>query len=122
LAEFKDFFTTETPKQYLPEATDFTDIDVRFPMEAREGYVMVPCPLCKGHGMWNLELNAYGPGRHFQQGCRQCWSWGYVEKGSLDETCLHEMVEISRPPNHRSGEHVDQCTKCGRKRSYDTSD
>ena len=24
------------------------------------------CGKCKGHGKWNLELDAYGPGRHFR--------------------------------------------------------
>ena len=104
--------------EYLPTATDFTDIRVL--PQGRPNQVL--CPLCKGHGMWNLKVDAYGKGRHFQRGCRQCNSWGWVDAGSLDATCIHEVEEVSRPANHRSGIHVEVCKKCGRKSSYDTSD
>lgn len=36
--------------------------------------------------------------------------------------CEHEWVVISEPEGNRSGWHVDECSKCGEKRSYDTSD
>lgn len=112
---------------FLPDATDFTDI----PLLAKpEGYPQgadTICPLCHGHGKWNLELNAYGSGKHFQGGCGQCWGWGWVTPEDAD--CIHEFVEISQAKAKALGVmhfgmcwHVIQCTKCGRLRSYDSSD
>ena len=36
--------------------------------------------------------------------------------------CDHKYKEISRPAGHRSGLHTDECTICGYKNTYDTSD
>lgn len=53
------------------------------------------CPQCKGHGGWNLKINAYPLYKkrntkknrhlfsHFRASCDCCNGWGYVEK-SLD--------------------------------------
>lgn len=66
---------------------------------------------------------------HFRSSCSQCTGWGYVNKGSKDETCLHEMAEISQEECHKQGIshfgmcwHVEQCIKCGQISSYDSSD
>lgn len=39
---------------------------------------VVECAKCLGHGEWNLQLNAYGPGKHFRASCNNCTGWGYV--------------------------------------------
>lgn len=99
------------------------------------------CPLCKGHGGWNLKLNSY-PLRdledtpdnrhkysHFRGHCSQCNGWGWVKEGSLDATCIHDYNEISydecRKLNvYHAGRcwHVYKCSKCGETRGYDSSD
>lgn len=102
--------------RFLPAATDFTDIPLR---PVREGHV--PCPKCHGHGRWNLLLNEYGPGKHFQQGCSQCWSWGDVKADSLDVTCLHTWTPIAPSQPWRCW-HTDRCTTCGTTRDYSSDD
>lgn len=90
---------------------------------------LVVCPLCKGHGKWHLELNAYGPGKHFDHGCYQCNGWGYVEKGSKDAECIHDFVEIGYSECQELGIrhfgacwHVWRCSKCGATQAHDSSD
>ena len=88
----------------------------------------VPCPLCKGHGGWVLRFDAYGPGQHFKSHCGQCNGWGYVDKGSKDESCIHEMREVRYEECMERGIkhygmcwHVQECTKCGNISAYDSS-
>lgn len=106
---------------FLPDATDFTDI----PVMAHPGATYadkathVLCPKCQGHGKWNLTVNAYGPGRHFQGSCGQCWGWGWVS--GADATCLHTFVAIAPDQPFRCW-HTIQCTACGTKRSYSSDD
>jgi len=107
---------------YLPDATDFTDIPAKLnPSERTDGARMagsfVLCPVCHGHGCWNLLLNRYGPGQHFQAFCRQCWGWGWVEDG----TCVHDFREVAPDQPFRCW-HTERCTKCGRTRSYSSDD
>ena len=77
----------------------------------------VQCPKCKGHGGWNLRLNAYGPGRHFRAACDQCNHWGHTT--AKDAQCVHTFD---------NGRNVGRCltlytcTKCGTKRTVDSSD
>lgn len=87
------------------------------------------CPLCLGHGKWNLRLDAYGGGRHFQAHCCQCNGYGWVRDGSLNATCIHEETELSSSecraagvPHYGMCWHVYRCTKCGHIRSVDSSD
>lgn len=75
------------------------------------------CPKCKGHGIWNLILDEYGPGRHFQAGCSNCWGWGWVAPG-LDAECLH-AYSISR--NVGNCLNVWKCAKCGKEQIVDSS-
>jgi len=104
------------------------------PMENIDGFVKKDqpdhadhlCPVCQGYGGWNLRLNAYGPGRHFKAFCSQCNGWGWVKEEDL---CVHDMVELSQDQCRKLGIahwgnlwHVYRCTKCGRVRSYDSSD
>lgn len=42
------------------------------------GGAVVECAQCRGHGKWNLKLDAYGPGKHFRASCNNCTGWGYV--------------------------------------------
>ena len=112
-------------REFLDDATDFTGIAVkdnpgeRF--ESMRKQEWVHCPLCHGHGNWNLTLNAYGPGQHFQAFCRQCWGWGWVEKDSPSVTCIHKFVEIAPDQPFRCW-HTIRCTECGEKRSYSSDD
>jgi len=78
----------------------------------------VLCPVCKGHGHWHLKIDAYGPGIHFDAHCFQCNGWGYVEKGSNSETCIHTFTE----KNIGRCLHEHTCSKCGEKRVVDSSD
>ena len=113
--------TTTTMTTYLPDATDFTDIPllpdpvVTYP--AKAGHV--PCQVCHGHGKWNLHLNAYGPGRHFQGMCGQCWGWGWVS--GPDATCVHVWKGIAPDQPFRCW-HTEQCTRCNVTRSYSSDD
>lgn len=117
------------PKDYLPDATDFTDmVKKELPgstYPSMSDYT-IECPKCHGYGGWNLKLNAYGkPGdapnmRHFRAFCSQCWGWGWVEPG-LNADCLHEFKEIAPDQPWRCW-HTIECVKCGHKRSYDSSD
>lgn len=91
---------------------------------------MVECHVCLGHGGWNLCINEYGPGKHFKCSCSQCLGWGWVVKGSKDDTCpKHEFRELSRAqcqelnvPHYGKCYHVYSCTLCGHVQSHDTSD
>ncbi len=53
---------------FLAEATNFKDIELKDQPDWLADHT-VPCPKCKGHGYWNLTLDAYGPGKHFQSLC-----------------------------------------------------
>lgn len=116
----------------IPKATDFTDLPLLpNPAEDRPEYLTfkdspppeayVHCPVCKGHGYWNTKLNAYGPGKHAQMFCSQCWGWGWVLKDTPDATCIHEW-KLGEAPELGRCMHRDICTKCGTDRVYDSSD
>lgn len=115
---------------YLPAGTNFQDIPM---LPKRSAYGedpgrLVECPLCKGHGSWNLRLNAYGPGKHFQGGCNQCYGWGWVAADSQNATCIHEY----RPATERQlkalgitlymHDHYYVCAKCNQGYLTDSSD
>lgn len=113
---------------FLPDATDFTDLPVRtlaaftdFADGSKRSGTFVLCPKCHGHGGWNLLLNQYGPGKHFQASCAQCWGWGWVAGDSTDATCLHDFHAIKPDQPFRCW-HTDQCRKCGRTVSYSSDD
>jgi len=91
------------------------------------------CPVCKGHGMWNLVLNEYPDmevpqDRHFKQICGQCHGWGWVRRNTPDATCIHEYVEMSQAKCREAGihhfgrcYHVYRCPKCGTVYAVDSS-
>lgn len=108
----------------------FQDIPKRWPDAdpQKDTSLRVECPRCHGHGKFNLELDAYGKGRHFQSMCGQCNGWGSVVKGSLDETCIHERREVEQSECRKRGIvhhgmcwHVNECKKCGQLSAYDSS-
>ena len=108
-------------KDFLPAASNFDGIPIMDMSKYPEKTQFVPCPKCHGHGKWNLTLNAYGPGKHFQQACGQCWSWGFVKPDSLDATCMHDFHEI-KPIERFRCSHTIECKKCGRQISYSSDD
>jgi len=73
----------------------FTDFPP--PVVAKAGYKT--CPLCTGHGGWNLKLNAYPMHHkentpenrhtfsHFRSLCRNCFGYGEVPD---HQSCIHE--------------------------------
>ena len=93
----------------------FRDIE---PMEAspKQGRT-IECPKCHTHGKWNLKLNSYGPGKHFQQHCTQCDGWGWVRTG-LDATCLHDWQYVEKLGNCL---HLYRCSKCNKEWEVDSS-
>lgn len=114
--------------EYLEQATNFDDMVVKPPKTQGHTDNLIECPVCKGYGGWNLRLNAYGAGKHFQAFCSQCWGWGWVVKGSKDSKCIHEMMELSQEECENKGIkhwgncwHVTECKKCGEINSYDSS-
>lgn len=72
--------------EFLPDATNFADITKKAPAHD----YTVECMKCHGYGYWNLRIDAYGPGKHFQAACGQCNGWGYVRPESPDAKCLHD--------------------------------
>ncbi len=111
---------------YLPNTTNFDGFTKKAP-PADDPDLRFLCPVCKGYGGWNLRLDAYGPGQHFQAHCSQCNGWGWVSE--CDRDCVHDSKELSQAEcRDRKIEHwgmcyhVYVCTKCGRIRAYDSSD
>ncbi len=88
----------------------------------------VECPKCKGHGGWNLRLNAYSlHGKedtpenrhlfaHFRASCNNCWGWGYVEPKNADH--VHDW----KPRSIGNCESEWTCATCNEKRIVDSSD
>lgn len=91
------------------------------------------CPVCKGHGGWNLKLNNYRlrpdmadtpenrhKHSHFRSSCSQCNGWGFVDN-QLDLNCVHTMVRV-RHDNVRCLSDY-RCSKgCGCEYQIDSSD
>src|SRR5215813_10601905 len=100
--------------EYLPDATSFFGFPLLPKPEHYPDMVFV-CPVCKGHGGWNLRLDAYGKNVHFNAHCFQCAGYGWVAE--RDATCAHDFKDYAVPAGHRSGLHYARCTKCGRETS-----
>jgi len=88
------------------------------PRKARD-WTKFKCPACKGRGRRNLELDAYGPGLHFQMTCSQCVGWGWV-RSEKDSQCVHDF-DHSKPVNIGPCYNQYTCEKCGKKVNIDSS-
>jgi hypothetical protein len=87
------------------------------------------CPQCRGHGGWNLRVNAYSMhGRpdtpenrhrysHFRAHCDQCGGYGYVRPDDADH--IHEWVRVKNIGNCLN---LYECKVCKRQREVDSSD
>jgi len=95
---FKDMPVKDQPKGYPPNANTI-------------------CPKCKGHGGWHLRIDAYGPGKHFNCSCPQCWGWGWVT--DADAHCIHDFETVA---SDGRGDNTWKCKKCGRSFRVDSSD
>lgn len=114
------------------EPTDpdaFVDYPKASRSEAEQIGMTVKCPKCKGHGGWNLQLNAYRLHHHpdtpenrhkfshFRAGCDQCQGYGYVTPDNAD--CIHEWVHVRNTGNCLN---LYECKNCGKKWEIDSSD
>ena len=89
----------------------------------------VECPLCKGHGGWNLRLNEYKlHGKedtpenrhlfsHFRASCSQCQGYGVVKPE--DGYHIHDW---KRTKNLGNCLNLYECAECGQKWQVDSSD
>jgi hypothetical protein len=100
----------------------------------------VECPACKGHGGWNLRVNAYPLHHyrdtpenrhlhaHFRAGCNQCYGWGWVAPENA--VCVHDFSRVlsirecaeRNIPHNGACWHVYECVKCGKTMAQDSSD
>ncbi len=119
---------TYVPETYLEPTDpgafdDWPEVNVRF----IKGYKL--CHVCKGHGGWNLRLNAYPlHGRddtpenrhtfsHFRCCCSHCNGWKQVR---ADENCQgHEWKHIATTGRCLN---LYECIHCGKKHEVDSSD
>lgn len=100
------------------------DVDAFLDLEKQEpqpNYGMIhECPKCKGHGYWNLRINAYRGDtpaqRHFRACCSVCYGWGYT---SNPNQCSHEWQW-----ERNTGKCLNQyrCTVCNAITEWDSSD
>jgi hypothetical protein len=98
--------------------------------EQNHAVIGTECPLCKGYGDWILQENPKDGIEYWhQEHCEQCNAWGYVESGSKDASCVHEMRELGTAECREKDiqhfgmcYHVYECIKCGTVNSYDSSD
>ncbi len=110
-----------------PEA--FTDYPLQSSEEAAKYEMTVACPKCKGHGGWNLRLNAYplhgkddNPENrhkfsHFRASCSHCQGWGYVTSDNADH--VHDWVWVRNTGNCLN---LHECSICKRQWEIDSSD
>ncbi len=81
--------------------------------EEERAKTVLPCPACDGFGGWKMTKPPYG-----QLFCTHCVGWGWVDRGSDDARCSgHEWKE----EKIRMCLHLWTCTKCGHKRTVDSS-
>lgn len=107
----RPYLTPDDPDAFL--GMEEKSMPVDYPVGAN-----VKCPKCKGYGGWHLEINAYGPGKHFNASCNNCNGWGWVQPGP-DAECCHDFSISERVGNCL---HKWTCSKCGRERVVDSSD
>ena len=98
-----------------------------FPSYTAKGHWVI-CPHCNGYGGWNLAVDAYGEGKHFNAACAQCNGWGWVDDiDPRDVNCQHEYHEKDSRFRELMGyprgncEHVWVCRKCDKWQYIDSS-
>jgi hypothetical protein len=106
------------------EPTDpgaFIDYPLKDSAEAAEMGFSHECPLCKGHGGWNLRVNAYplhnkedSPENrhnfsHFKAHCDTCHGWGYVRE--KDANHIHKWEFVRNTGNCLNLYHCSGCSK-----------
>ena len=105
------------------------DAFLDWPKRSPEYGATKECPRCKGHGGWNLLLNAYNMHgmedtaenrhkfAHFRQMCGHCYGWGYV---APEEDCpghdWKHVATIGRCLNRY------ECIHCQQISDVDSSD
>lgn len=67
------------------------------------------CAACEGWGGGVIRVDAYGPGKHFEEFCSQCVGWGFVTD-KRSSVCVH-----AAGPARNAGNCLRNytCTKCG---------
>lgn len=93
------------------------------------------CPVCEGHGGWNLEIFAYYKSMlrngmednaenrhrnaHFRCSCSHCNGWGKVE---MSEMCPGHIWEHYSKHEYFRCLNTYKCTLCGKLWEVDSSD
>jgi len=84
------------------------------------------CPVCKGHGGWNLQLNAYSLHSladtaenrhryaHFRSSCSQCMGYGWT----TELTCIHDYQKEEQLEMFQQ---LYRCSKCDSYQVWDSS-
>jgi DnaJ-class molecular chaperone len=113
-------------KNYLDHT--HPDAFVDHPKQKSRGDGYKECPRCKGHGGWNLELNAYNlHGRentpenrhvfsHFRSMCGVCNGYGYIHNS---QTCEHDW-KSHKNVGRCLNEYI--CIHCSKIELVDSSD
>lgn len=109
---------------------DSKDAFLDFPLKEPSGPFTKMCPICKGHGGWNLKLNQYPIPKHlpntpenrhrylhFKQHCVQCSGYGYVTES---DNCPGHLWEHVRHISRCYDEYV--CTICNKTHFVDSTD
>jgi hypothetical protein len=60
------------------------------PLQPCNGALDAPCPICKGHGQWNTEIDLVSF-RCKRESCAHCFGSGWVETGD-DPVVLPDIV------------------------------
>lgn len=105
---------------------DYPRID---PLPAAEMGLVHECLQCKGHGGWNLRLNAYPlHGKkntpenrhlysHFRASCSNCMGHGYVSPKDAEHIHKWEFVK-----NIGNCLNLHRCSECGQEWQIDSGD
>lgn len=121
-----DYLTPEHPQAFFEFPAKELPGD-RYPEMAPYN---TECPQCKGHGGWNLRLNAYKlPAGyadtvenrhkyvHFQMHCNHCNGWGYVKPE--DANHVHDWQHVK---NLGRCLNLYKCSICQKEWEVDSSD
>jgi len=83
------------------------------------------CQKCKGHGGWNLKLNAYPLHdkkntkknrhlfSHFRASCSACWGYGFLQNSTICPKSKNQGHDF---------DHNFKCKKCKKQLHVDSSD